>query len=44
MSESPRDLIEFLPTPSARRATSITSLSDSIIPISTHALREEGDL
>ena len=33
----------FLPTPSARRATGVTSASYQQIKISTHALREEGD-
>ena len=35
---------EFLPTPSARRATiAVFVLTDVAHPISTHALREEGD-
>src|SRR5699024_7605075 len=34
----------FLPTPSARRATELPTLSSTWIQISTHALREEGDL
>ena len=33
----------FLPTPSARRATPAEGLSGKFVPISTHALREEGD-
>ena len=33
----------FLPTPSARRATSLTPLPTGNKTISTHALREEGD-
>ena len=33
----------FLPTPSARRATSRTGRSFASRWISTHALREEGD-
>ena len=35
---------EFLPTPSARRATDVAPLSGLDVGISTHALREEGDL
>ena len=35
--------IRFLPTPSARRATSVCHYSGGFRPISTHALREEGD-
>ena len=35
---------EFLPTPSARRATCRIQLVDQLMPISTHALREEGDI
>ena len=38
------DTIEFLPTPSARRATTDISTPFDAAPISTHALREEGDL
>ena len=34
---------QFLPTPSARRATCDVSHILAKIPISTHALREEGD-
>ena len=34
---------EFLSTPSARRATSLTAFAMSFILISIHALREEGD-
>ena len=34
---------KFLPTPSARRATAIRPIGAHIEPISTHALREEGD-
>ena len=34
----------FLSTPSARRATSQCSTSWSAMPISIHALREEGDV
>ena len=34
----------FLPTPSARRATSLFGFDGDITDISTHALREEGDL
>ena len=37
------DLKEFLSTPSARRATNGTKARRTIIPISIHALREEGD-
>ena len=33
----------FLPTPSARRATAVASAHLLALPISTHALREEGD-
>ena len=35
---------EFLPTPSVRRATDGIKNNDSIFLISTHALREEGDI
>ena len=35
--------IEFLPTPSARRATRSRKLQSPTVMISTHALREEGD-
>ncbi len=35
--------IRFLPTPSARRATTICTNAYPNIGISTHALREEGD-
>ena len=40
----PQSALEFLPTPSARRATLVRQ--DEVGPghISTHALREEGDL
>ena len=34
---------QFLPTPSARRATPLLCMSLHKVPISTHALREEGD-
>ena len=34
---------KFLSTPSARRATAYSSLFPGRIPISIHALREEGD-
>ena len=34
---------EFLPTPSARRATNPGGIGHSWVKISTHALREEGD-
>ena len=38
-------LVQFLPTPSARRATLICyGISFRHVLISTHALREEGDL
>ena len=37
------DLIGFLSTPSARRATSWRGLLNRCKPISIHALREEGD-
>ena len=36
-------LAEFLPTPSARRATAVVDPSAASFKISTHALREEGD-
>ena len=35
--------VQFLPTPSARRATGRQPSPGPITPISTHALREEGD-
>ena len=35
---------KFLPTPSARRATGLPPLTPTRIIISTHALREEGDV
>ena len=35
--------MEFLSTPSARRATSVRSCCTSSLMISIHALREEGD-
>ena len=35
---------EFLSTPSARRATSQCNTSSNAMPISIHALREEGDI
>ena len=38
-----RDLLLFLSTPSARRATNSAILSAPFIEISIHALREEGD-
>ena len=34
----------FLSTPSARRATRIWVVREMILPISIHALREEGDV
>ena len=34
----------FLSTPSARRATYKSRLRDVLVPISIHALREEGDV
>ena len=37
------ELLLFLPTPSARRATTLTDTTSIDTPISTHALREEGD-
>ena len=37
-------VIEFLSTPSARRATLFSSTSTQMGRISIHALREEGDL
>ena len=36
-------LIGFLSTPSARRATKWNITKDVVVPISIHALREEGD-
>ena len=36
-------IIEFLSTPSARRATHIIQIVDMLDIISIHALREEGD-
>ena len=36
-------MIEFLSTPSARRATTTEKTSSSDLYISIHALREEGD-
>ena len=36
--------VTFLPTPSARRATSLSGTGCPVSQISTHALREEGDL
>ena len=39
-----RGAVKFLPTPSARRATFLYRLSQRDLRISTHALREEGDL
>ena len=38
-----RQLPQFLPTPSARRATVAVAVSTLLCVISTHALREEGD-
>ena len=35
--------MQFLPTPSARRATARSHRSPPSVIISTHALREEGD-
>ena len=35
---------QFLPTPSARRATGDSGTASGITFISTHALREEGDI
>ena len=35
--------LAFLPTPSARRATDLILGVVNAFPISTHALREEGD-
>ena len=37
------DVKKFLPTPSARRATTLACRAIEGNPISTHALREEGD-
>ena len=37
------EMLLFLPTPSARRATAFTVGTVSVTGISTHALREEGD-
>ena len=37
------DIIKFLSTPSARRATEIDSYLEETKLISIHALREEGD-
>ena len=37
-------IIEFLSTPSARRATPVSGSASSQVRISIHALREEGDL
>ena len=39
----PREVIKFLSTPSARRATARCFLSEQVYQISIHALREEGD-
>ena len=36
-------MLEFLPTPSARRATLSQGTMNAEVFISTHALREEGD-
>ena len=36
--------VQFLPTPSARRATWVLRLHHRAVDISTHALREEGDV
>ena len=41
---SPLQTREFLPTPSARRATTGGTAHERRQAISTHALREEGDL
>ena len=38
-----RSFTKFLSTPSARRATLFTTTKASLITISIHALREEGD-
>ena len=38
------EILEFLSTPSARRATNEAVLMDAVLIISIHALREEGDL
>ena len=38
------DLIRFLSTPSARRATASACQFFPFTPISIHALREEGDM
>ena len=37
------ELVEFLSTPSARRATQPHLFLSTFFPISIHALREEGD-
>ena len=37
-------VMTFLPTPSARRATSLAESVQRMCKISTHALREEGDV
>ena len=39
----PRIIRKFLSTPSARRATAVTSIPPHLRTISIHALREEGD-
>jgi len=36
-------ILQFLSTPSARRATLVAGDSDHLLSISIHALREEGD-
>ena len=38
-----RQSIQFLSTPSARRATRLEERTAHLMPISIHALREEGD-
>ena len=40
----PSAVARFLPTPSARRATFAADQCVRLVVISTHALREEGDL
>ncbi len=44
LSEDEWDVLEFLPTPSARRATLVSTRPFCEKSISTHALREEGDI
>ena len=43
MDELADRIVQFLPTPSARRATLFPAFFHRIADISTHALREEGD-